>query len=236
MSLLGIVKATMDSNGWPTVTSSVSASQDPNMRQCFALANKALWSACFKKPWPVLTREHVFKTVGGQSEYPLPDDFHHLVVPSAVNANQYYSIKGSLSPIQWYRYALNGGINWAQGFRIDPFSKNFIVAPTPSSPEDLMLMYITKFVAKDASDVPVERYSQDSDMSLLDEDLIEMGLSWRWRQKKGLDFTAEMAEYNGTLNQRFAQQVGSGEFNIGARPLYDNYPLTQPSTPAIFGP
>jgi hypothetical protein len=205
------------------------------MRQSFALANKALSSTSFKKNWPVLTREWKFDTVVGQTEYDLPLDFHHLVTPSAVNSQQYYALKGSLSPIQWYRYSLNGGLNWAQGFRIDPFGNKFIIAPTPSSPESLVFMYITTLIAKDAQNTPVTQYSQDTDVALVDEDLVEMNLSWRWRQKKGLDFTAEMAEYSGTLSQRFAQFLGTGEFNIGARPLSDYYPLTQPSTPPVFG-
>jgi hypothetical protein len=230
MSLLSIVKSVMDSNGWPAVTASVAASTDQNMRQCLALANSSLSSVSYKKNWPVLIREHSFTTVGGQEAYPLPADFHHLVSPSAVNSDQYYQLKGSLTPIQWYRYVFNGGISWTDGFMLDAFGKTFKVTPLPTAAESITFMYITSNIAKTADGTPTTRYTQDTDMSLVDEDIIELGLTWRWRQKKGLDFTAELAEYNGTLNQRFAQSLGTGELPIGRVLPYGDWPLTQPDT------
>jgi hypothetical protein len=235
MSLFNIVKNVMDSNGWPAPTTAVATSQDQNMRQSFALANTALRNVSFKKDWPILMREHGFTTVAGQSEYPLPADFHHLVSPSAVNASQYYQLKGSLTPIQWYRRALNNSLDWGLSFRVDPVGKNFIVAPTPASPSDLVFMYITKNIAVDANGNPVTQFTQDNDVPLVDQDLIELALAWRWRQKKGLDFTAEMAEYLGTLNQRFAQYLASGELDVGGHPPGDMWPLTEGWVPRQFG-
>ena len=233
MSLLKIVKSVMDSNGWPTVTSSVSASQDQNMRQCMALANKALENTSYSKNWVCLTREHTFDTVDGQSEYPLPIDFHHLVAPSAVDATSYYELKGAQTPIQWYRNLLNGNGQWYTGFRIDPFLKMFRITPTPTSIRTLMFMYVTKYIAMDSDGVPITQYTQDGDESVVDEGLVELDLTWRWRQKKGLDFTAEMAEYNGNVTQAYAQELAYGEVPIGGRG-YGSI-LTQPTVPPVFG-
>jgi len=233
MSLFTIVKTVMDSNGWPTPVSAVSASQDQNMRQSMSLANLALKSTSFKHNWPQLIREHRFPTVADQSEYDLPTDFHHMVVPSAVNANQYYQMKGSLTPIQWYRKSLDGSVDWGDGFRIDAVGNKFVVAPTPSGVSDLVFMYITKNIAKSSSDAPLDAYYADGDVSLVDEDLIQLALTWRWRQKKGLDYTAEMAEFSGTMKQRIAQYMGTGELPIGRQ--YGHDPLTQGCIPDVIG-
>jgi hypothetical protein len=234
MSLLSIIKTVMDSNGWPMPVASVASSQDQNMRQSFALANLALKATSFRHNWPALIREHSFMTVPGQGEYALPEDFHHMVVPSAVNADQYYSLKGALTPIQWYRYSLNGGINWSEGFRIDAVAGKLIIAPTPGTPQQLVFMYITKNIAKSSEDVPQDAYYTDTDVSLIDEDLIQLALTWRWRQKKGLDYTAEMAEFSGTMKQRIAQYLGTGELPIGA-PHGQYPPLTQGRIPDVIG-
>ena len=234
MPLLSIVKSVMDSNGWPDVVTSVASNNaDPNMRQAFALANKVLRDLSFKKNWPILTREHAFVTVPGQQDYPLPADFHHLVSPSAVNADQYYAMKGSLTPIQWYRYLLNGsfaynsgGVNWVNGFRIDPFAKTFRIVPIPTSEVNLVFMYVTNLIATDSGGNPTTQYSQDTDIAIIDEEIVEQGLSWRWRQKKGLDYTAELAEAQATFNTRFAQELAFGELPVGARAMSDIYPLT----------
>jgi hypothetical protein len=204
------------------------------MRQSLALINKALKAASYKKNWPVLVREWNFPTVPQQGDYDLPPDFHHLVAPSAWSADQYYQIKGSLTPVQWYRYFLNGGINFPEGFRIDPFGKKFKIAPVPGTAHNMVFMYVTKLIAKDGAGVPIEQYYQDTDEALIEEELVDMGLTWRWREKKGMDYSAELAEYNGTLNTRYAQQMGLGEVPIGGKYLYDA-PLTQPTVPPVFG-
>jgi hypothetical protein len=234
MSLLQVVKSVMDSNGWPEVVISVSSSQDQNMRQAFALANKTLQDISFSKNWPVLMREHTFTTVAGQDLYDLPPDFHHLVVPSAVNATQYYQLKGALTSIQWFRLALNGGmnggfngyVNWASGFRIVPFKKQFQIAPMPSGAYDMVFVYITSDIAATSDGTPTSRYTQDDDVSLIDETMVEAGLQWRWRQKKGLDYTAEIAEAKSAIDTGFAQEYGLGEIPIGGFRPYDVWPLT----------
>lgn len=235
MSLLTVVKTVMDSNGWPAVVNAVSSSQDQNMRQALALSNKALKTLSYKKPWPVLTKDYTFQTSPGVTAYPLPPDFHHLVSPSAVDATTYYQIKGAMTPIQWYRYSFNGGMTWITGFRIDAVHNQLLLTPAPGGTDKLAYMYITNLIAKDANGVPITGYAQDTDTAMVDEELVELGLSWRWRQKKGLDYTAEMAEYNGTLNQRFAQFVATGELPIGGRPSDSMWPLTQPMVPRVFG-
>jgi hypothetical protein len=205
------------------------------MRQSFALANKALDFVSYKKPWPILTREHNFTTVPGQQDYPLPADFHHMFSPSAVNKGQFYALKGSMAPMNWYRYAFNGGFNWPEAFRINPSTKMFQINPIPSTPSDLVFMYITNEIAVDTNGIPVTQYTQDSDVALVSETIIEANLNWRWRQKKGMDFSAELAEANSIFNVRYAQELASGEFDIGGRPYNYEYPITQPTVPPVFG-
>jgi hypothetical protein len=233
MSLLSIVKTVMDSNGWQQPVTAVSSSNDQNMRQSFALANKALTNVSYKNDWPSLVREYTFTTVADQIEYPLPLDFHHLIAPSAMNESQYYALRGSLTPIQWYRKVINGSVDWGDSFRIDRFGKTFQVAPTPSGGSDLIFMYITINIATDVNGHPITRYTQDTDVAVIDEDLVELDLQWRWRQKKGLDYTAEMAELGSILKSRYAQYLGFGELPIGIQ--YPRYtPITQPNTGGYY--
>jgi hypothetical protein len=233
MSLLNIVKNVMDANGWQQPVTAVSSSNDQNMRQSMALANKALKNVSYMKNWPTLIRECVFTTAVGQDAYPIPPDFHHLVAPSGFNATRYAEMKGSLTPIQWYRKIANGylgwgGAFWLDSFRIDAVGKQFLIAPLPSTPCEIWCMYVTSNIATDINGVPINQYSQDTDTSVIDEDLVELDLQWRWRQKKGLDYTAELSELGSDVKTRFAQYLGYGELDIGGRAYYT--PLTQPNT------
>jgi hypothetical protein len=232
MTMLSVVKTVMDSNGWPAPSVGVAGNQDQNMRQSFALINKVLKSVSFKNNWPELVKEYVFTTVPNQAAYPLPADFHHWVVGSAWNKSKYYQLKGTMMPTEWYR-VMYGGYGayagywtpWFTSFRIDRLGMNFVVAPTPTAPEDLVFMYVTNNIAMDATGNPKSAYVIDSDIAVIDEEVVELGLSWRWRSKKGLDFTAELAEFNAALKTRFAQYLGPGDIAVG-RQVVDYPPLT----------
>lgn len=238
MSLLSIAKTMLDSNGWKVFSASVASSSDDNMRQVFALANKELTSLGFRKAWPVLVKEQEIITVAGQAEYDLPVDFHHVVNPSVFNASKYYALKGNLQPMEFIRYSsqMLGPNNPCTGYRIQQKAKKLRIVPTPDADgERLVYFYVSRNLVKDSAGNEKPLFSQDDDVALLDEDLIELGLNWRWRQKKGLDFTAELAEYSGIVDQRYAQYLALPEFNIGGRP-YDQPPITDGTVQGPFGP
>lgn len=229
MSLLSIVKDVMDTNGWPAPVSAVASSQDQNMRQSMALINKVLMFTSYKYNWPELTREYRFTTVPGQAEYDLPVDFHHLCINTAWNSNQFYQLKGSLTAQSWYRMMFSGSASLnISGYRVDKFGKKFTVFPVPQAAEDLVYLYMTTNLVVDGTGNYKPQYALDSDVAVIDEELVGVGFSWRWRQKKGLDYTAELAEYNAALKTRFSQYLAVGEIPVGGPVVYS--PLTEPNT------
>lgn len=223
MTLQTLVKTVMESNGWPTPVSEVSSSTDPNMKQAMALANKALQSLCFSKDWPILIVPYEFTTVGGQATYPLPADFHHMIVHTLWDKTAYYQLRGNLQPREWIPYQL-GLIPVKTGFRIFPRTREFTIVPTPVGVDNMVFEYYTKNLVRPATGADQTIYTLDSDQAILDETLVELALSWRWRQKKGLDFSAEIAEYEGTLAQRYAQNLALPDIPVGSTPTGD--PLT----------
>ena len=238
MTLLSMAKMTLDSNGWKVLSNSVTASSDDNMRQIFALANKELVSLSFRKTWPVLVKDALIVTVAGQADYDMPVDVHHLVNPSVYNASQYYMVKGNLQPMEFMRYAqrLVGPNSPCTGYRVQQKSKKITLVPTPTSDgEQVMYFYVSSNLVKDSTGNEKALFSQDDDVPIIDQDLIELGLNWRWRQKKGLDFTAELAEYTGVVDQRYAQYLALPEFPIGGHPM-DHPPLTDGYVQGPIGP
>lgn len=237
MSLFSLVKYTLESNGWKVATTSVTSSTDDNIKQAFALANKELVSLSYGFAWPILTLDYTFQTVAGQAEYDLPVDFHHLINPSVYNTSQYHALKGNLQPAEFIHYANRyvGPNSPCTGYRIKQKAKKFVLTPTPDGVETLVFFYVTKNLVKDVTGNEKQLYSQDDDVAFVDEDLLEMGLEWRWREKKGLDYTAEIAEYTAAIKQRYAQYIALPEFPIGARALSDIYPLSDGYVQGPFG-
>lgn len=217
MSMLSVIRSVMDSNGWPTPVAGIAGSQDQNVRQSLALINKTLVGVSYKKTWPELCRDYVFDTVANQEAYDLPEDFHHLVVGTAFSATKYAQLRGALSPSNWYRCEY-GANNSSDNYRVERHGNKFHICPTPTAVEQVAFMYVTKNLVRDVDGNYRPRYEVDTDVSVVDEELIESGLSWRWRQKKGMDFSAEVAEHTAAMRERFAQYLNSGEISIAKQP------------------
>ena len=215
MTLFSMVKMVMESNGWPSPVTEVSSSQDPNMKQALALAQKTLDQVSYSRQWPILIEPATFDTVAGQAEYPLETDFHHIISNAVFNSNQYWNMRGSLLPRDWIACQL-GLAPVQSAYRMNPKGKTIRITPTPQAVESVTYEYVTLNLAYNADGTPKRNFAMDSDYSRLDESIIELNFTWRWRQKKGLDYTAELTEASAVTDQRFAQMLALGEMPIGA--------------------
>jgi len=237
MTLFTIAKLTLESNGWKAPVASVSASPDDNMKQVLALANKEILALAFRRTWPILVKDNPIVTMAGQSDYDLPVDFHHIVNPSVYYASQYYTVKGNLQPLEYIRYVNNlvGPNSSVTGYRIQQKIKKIRLIPTPATDgEQLVYFYVSKNLVVGSDGNEKILFSQDDDTSLIDEDLVELGLNWRWREKKGMEYSAEIMEYKGAVDQRYAQYLALPEFPIGGHPMGDA-PLTDGYVQGPFG-
>jgi hypothetical protein len=50
---------------------------------------------------------------------------------------------------------------------------------------------------------------------MVPEEILELGLRWRLRRAKGLDYSAELVEYNSSVKSEYAARKGLGDILIG---------------------
>ena len=65
-------------------------------------------------------------------------------------------------------------------------------------------------------------YEADTDVSLLAEELIEMGALWRFKASKGLAYAEEFNEYQRAADTAFARDGGKPILNMGAHRIPDS--------------
>ncbi len=68
-------------------------------------------------------------------------------------------------------------------------------------------------------------WAADTDTSLLDEDLIELGVIWRLARRLGLAYDEELSEYQSQVGQAVARDGGTAILNLAP---YDNLTLVGP--------
>jgi hypothetical protein len=226
-------KSVLRITGWKEVNAIVGTT-DQTARQIFECANEEL-EELSQKPWPQLIKEHTFATVDGTDEYALPADFRVAVSHSAYQQSQYYSLRGSVSSGEWHQRkdGLLGNLDrWA--FRIFYGADGVPVlklAPTPSQADDLVIEYMSSNFARTSADAEIPIYASDSDVPKVPERLVRLGLLYRFRRVKGLDFSAELAAYNAAVNQSFSQYRAHPDIPIGGRPGFYDPELTHGYVP-----
>jgi hypothetical protein len=215
MALLDIVQRVCDEVGLPR-PAVVATSTDQLARQMFSLANAELEELSKRFDWPQLTREYTFPTVVGIAQYNLPADYRKFLSNTLYDMTRYYKMRGSVSPGEWQRTkSMNLGSLSCAKVRIygNPLKLN--VVPTPVSVENVVFEYLTENYAVNAGNAEIPRFTADGDSPIIDEGLIRMGLKWRIKHAKGLEFSADLAEYEGVVNREFAAAMAQPQLDVG---------------------
>lgn len=233
MALVDLCRSVLRQTGWKDLTT-IASNTDPTARQLFGIANEEL-DELSQRAWPHLIKTHEFTTVADDDEYALPADFRVPVGNSAYQATQYYSVRGSLSSGEWAqrKYGLLGNLSrWA--YRIvynDSGVPVLRLAPTPTQADDMVIEYLSSNFARASDTTEQAAFVVDSDVSKVPERLVRLGVMYRFRRVKGLDFSAELAQYNNAVNQAFSQYRAHGDIRIGGTPLTHDPELTSGYVP-----
>lgn len=225
-TLLLIVQSVCEEVGVPpplTVTSNI----DPRAMTMLALAKKELRELGRAKWWPILTRFNTFPTVVAQTVYATPGDFDKLV-PSSMYGTSTKYVRGAINAPQWADMKRYGSVFGIPGFRM--LGSNMNIVPAPTVIETYAYEYKTKYRALAADGVTYKNtFTADDDTPLLDDGLMRLGLAWRYRYSKGLEYAEDFRAYSEAVEQLYAQELAHGELILastypdGTNPITDGY-------------
>lgn len=162
--------------------------------------------------WNIMQRLHTFNTVASTAEYALPSDFDHLLADTVWDRTRVVPGVGSLSAVQWQtiKSGLIGTGAIYPRYRIvrsqvSGVDRKFIIDPTPTAVEAMAFEYVsTDWLCNSIQTLTYEEVAADTNLCLLDSDLMVLGLKWRWRKEKGFEFTTGLAEYNEKLDYKIS--------------------------------
>lgn len=220
MTLLTIAQDTADVIGL-TRPNAVITGQDQLARQILGLARKTI-DELGLMDWPQLQVPYTFDTVVDQDTYDLPSDWGREVGDTVYVGAVYDRIRGSLSPSEWAWQRSNMSSLGRYKFRVFGMPLKFHITPTPTTVEAVTLEYQTTFRVQQADTTYKSTWYADTDVPLVAEDLVKMGLEWRLRRAKGLDYSEEFDAYEFARNNRLAQQLQMGSMPVARRNMYDD--------------
>lgn len=163
--------------------------------------------------WRDLTRVATFDGDGGTTIFPKPSDFDRMLVSADDQRNWFWGYFPFATVSEFLRWRNS---NWGQvspgGWIIMGGAFEFQPAPVGGA----TFPYISRMWSRADDGTEKPEFTSDTDTFALSERLLTLGLIWRYRAQKGVDYSEDMANYEGALAQ--AQSRDAGAQMIRSRP------------------
>ena len=220
MTLLTMAKAAADEIGLERPETVIN-NTDPQVRQVLRAASQECKHLASVYDWEILQKEGSLTTAAQESQgvmTTLASDFARFSNDTMWNRTTSEKIFGPLTNVQWQRVkadVTSGVTNW---FRIR--GGTVLFHPNPAASQSVKFEYFSKNwvdlgsgatpAAADGSD-----FNNDANTIVFDEELVTLGITFRWLQGRGLDFTGAFSNYRERLELIRGQDGAKPNIDMG---------------------
>ena len=213
MTLLTICQDAANEIGVPS-PSAVIGSTDTTAIQLLAAANREGKNLVTGYDWEVLVKEENHTAIANESQGKLSaiaTDFERFSNNTMWNRTSDRKFYGPLNNTEWQtlKGSVQSGIT--NYFRIR--GGKLLMNPVPTVGDAIYFEYISEWWVDTTGngDADATRYAADANTTILDENLITLGVIWRFLKQKGLPYDNQLQEYQIKLFEKQAKD--------GAKPI-----------------
>lgn len=155
----------------------------------------------------------------GVETYALPADFRRMQRdPRAVYDTQY---DAGAVPVtidgDWTELSEDGTYGAERFYRVTGFDGNYSISFLAEPSTDIIVHYVTNNWMATEGGVAGDIFTADTDVLLFPARLVEAGIIWRWRERKGLPYQDKMSEYEVMIGRYSNDARGRRKVNFGRR-------------------
>lgn len=197
-------------------------------RQMRALANQEGKELMRRGSWQALTKEKTFTSLAQEVQTgAIPSDFDHMLNETFYNRTRKRQVTGPLSPTDWQAQKSIIATVLYDSYRIR--GNDVMMIPVPPAGETYAFEYISKNFVLDNLSVPKAAFTADTDTAILDEELITLGIIWRFLKAKGFDYSEAFRTYELQVSQALARDGSKRTINFAQQVNYGRprYPGVQ---------
>lgn len=199
MNVLEICQRFANAVGFPEPSTAVANPAD-DVVQIVELLNQEGRELSRRQQWQALTFEASFTTVATESQGALAtiigatQELRGIVNETIWDRTNQQPIYGPVAKRTWQG---NKALTLTGPYPQYRIRGNAIVFyPVPTAGHTCYFEYISKCWCTDVSGATFRRnVASDTDIVLLDDEIMLAGLEWRWLRKKGLSYAEEFASY-----------------------------------------
>jgi hypothetical protein len=201
--------------------SAVVASSDLQVQQLLSLAKQEGKELARRYDWEILTKEGTFTSTATETQVGVITttftDFGRIVNGSMFNRTQTRPVHGPLNAQEWQnKKARAAQVGVFYCFRIRGGA--ILFNPAPPTGDEIYFEYISNKWCQSSVGTAQADWAADADTALIDEELIRMGVVWRFLKAKGLDYAEEFRAYEMALIDLFGADAGKSKVDMTGEP------------------
>lgn len=216
MTLLTIVQDAADEVGWDQPATVIGNS---DADQFLRLLNRE-GEALSKWHWEILVKEDTFTLATSDQDYALASDFRYIIPSTQWNRDNKRAIIW-LNSQEWQFFkgwTTVNGLNLRARIRNNEFEFEQTILAADNG-KTIAYEYVSKNWTLSAGASAQQKFAVDSDTSVLDEELLTLGLVWRFKKAKGMDWTVDYQDYKQEVLNAKARDGGSRILRFGRGPV-----------------
>jgi len=159
------------------------------------LANREIRELSRRHEWPQLVKEHAFQSVAQELQTnALPADLGRIIPETFFNRDSDWRVFGPLTPQEW-SYQVTQGLTSAITHLWMRQAAGLRIYPAPAANMTLAYMYQSDRAVIGADAVAKAAFTADTDTCALPEELVTLGVVWRYLSQKGMDYAEALKSY-----------------------------------------
>ena len=215
MTLLTVARNACDRIGVQRPSAAFS-STDQQIVQIVGLAQQEGIELAARYNWQVITKEKTFTSVAAETQTSaVPSDFDRFVNDTFFNRTEKRKLEGPLTPQQWQFHKSVVATTLVEAFR--QRGDDILITPTPTAGQTMAYEYISKNWCETSGADEQAAWASDTDVGILSEELMTLGIIWRWQRAKGLDYAESFRTYEMQVAQAMLKDGGKPTLNMGTR-------------------
>jgi hypothetical protein len=214
MSLLTLINGAQDTIGLVRSTT-VIASTDGNVRTLLALAQTEGQELLERFAWPATQLEASHTTLAAELQgviTTIAPGFGYIINQSFWDRTLTQPVTGPLSPQEWQFVKARVTTGPYAGYRIS--AGNLYAYPAPAAGNDWRFEYQTVNFCASSAGTGQSAWAADTDVGVLDENLMQLGVVWRFKKKNGLDYSEDFRSYEQKIANETARAGGRRILNM----------------------
>jgi hypothetical protein len=201
------------------VPATIINNQDPTAVRLQGIAERNGRNLLRMHVWQAMQNTYTFSTSNGTADYALPSDFQRFLNLTEWDRTNFRPLRGPSTPSEW-EVLRSGQLSVASQifafFRIS--AGLFSIYPTPTSTRTIAYQYIGKnwiYPTGSGGSPSAEYFANDTDTTILDDDLMVMGIRERLDALLLGNPFVPSPEYAELIGATIAADAGKGVISFG---------------------